>query len=210
MLKVNNSRKSKMTKKQYFIALGALVAGMAFTSPVSTLTVHAEDEVLFEDTTDDYKTEDIKEEDIVRDNTVVEPEEQKQEEQKQEEQKQEEPKQEEKKEEKKNECITEDNGYDEEAGKKWDPSIKTEPEEKGLTPETPPSTPPETPPETPSETPTESTQTQVVAVTNPAPAPAPKTGDLSIAEILGLIAGLSVGSYGISSVITNIQSRKRK
>ena len=209
MLKVNNSRKSKMTKKQYLIALGALVTGMAFASPVSTLTVQAEEEVLFEDTNDDYKTEDIKEEDIVRDNTVVETEQPKQEEKKTEE-----PKQEEKKEEKKNECITEDNGYDEESGKDWDPSIKTEEEKKGLVPEEPTPeepTPEEPTPEQPEPTPEQPQPTPVPTLApNPTPAPAPKTGDLSIIEILELIGGLSVGSYGISTVVTNIQSRKRK
>ena len=203
MLKVNNSRKSKMTKKQYLIALGALVTGMAFTSPVSTLTVHAEEEVLFEDTTDDYKTEDIQEEDIVRDNTVVEPEQPKQEE----------PKQEEKKEEKKNECITEDNGYDEEAGKYWDPSIKTEPEKKGLEPEEPTPeepTPEEPTPEQPQPSPEQPQPSPVQPAPNPTPAPAPKTGDLSVAEILGLLAGLSIGGYGIGNLYANAKSKKRK
>ena len=203
MLKVNNSRKSKMTKKQYLIALGALVTGMAFTSPVSTLTVHAEEEVLFEDTTDDYKTEDIQEEDIVRDNTVVEPEQPKQEE----------PKQEEKKEEKKNKCITEDNGYDEEAGKYWDPSIKTEPEKKGLEPEEPTPeepTPEEPTPEQPQPSPEQPQPSPVQPAPNPTPAPAPKTGDLSVAEILGLLAGLSIGGYGIGNLYANAKSKKRK
>ena len=203
MLKVNNSRKSKMTKKQYLIALGALVTGMAFTSPVSTLTVHAEEEVLFEDTTDDYKTEDIQEEDIVRDNTVVEPEQPKQEE----------PKQEEKKEEKKNKYINEDNDYDEEAGKYWDPSIKTEPEKKGLEPEEPTPeepTPEEPTPEQPQPSPEQPQPSPVQPAPNPTPAPAPKTGDLSVAEILGLLAGLSIGGYGIGNLYANAKSKKRK
>ena len=208
-MKVKESRKIKLTKKQYLMILGALVANLTIVTPLTAVKSFAsEDEVLFEDTEDDYKTEDIKEEDIVRDNTVVEPEETKQEESKQEE-----PKREEKKEEKKNECITEDNGYDEEAGKYWDPSIKTEPEKKGLEPEEPTPeepTPEEPTPEQPQPTPEQPQPAPVQPAPNPTPAPTPKTGDLSIIEILELIGGLSVGSYGISSVVTNIQSRKRK
>ena len=97
-MKVINSKKTKLTKKQYFMILGAMVASLSLTAPVlSVKTLAAEDEeVLFEDQEDDYKTEDIKEDDVVQDNTVVEPEPAK-EETKPEEQKQEEPKQEENK-----------------------------------------------------------------------------------------------------------------
>ena len=213
MLKINNSRKSKMTKKQYFMLLGAMVAGLTFTAPVTSVKALAEtnEEVLFEDDTDDYKTEDIKEDDIVKDNTVVEPEKQ---EEKKEEPKKEEPKQEEKKNDG-GSCVTPEHGYNEEQGKYWDPNIKTEAEKKGLTPDTPPETPP-TPPSTP-ENPTPSTpvETPVTPVTPaPTPAPTPKTGDLNIAEILGLLAGFGIGAYGIASlsekISENIVSRKRK
>ena len=212
MLKVNNSRKSKMTRKQYFMLLGAMVAGLTFTAPLTSVKVLAEsnEEVLFEDDTDDYKTEDIKEDDIVKDNTVVEPEKQ--------EEKKEEHKEEPKQEEKKNDggsCVTPEHGYNEEQGRYWDPNIKTEAEKKGLTPDTPPETPP-TPPSTP-ENPTPSTpvETPVTPVTPaPTPAPTPKTGDLNIAEILGLLAGFGIGAYGIASlsekISENIVSRKRK
>ena len=42
MLKINNSRKSKMTKKQYFMLLGAMVAGLTFTAPVTSVKALAE------------------------------------------------------------------------------------------------------------------------------------------------------------------------
>ena len=202
MLKINNSRKSKLTRKQYFMLLGAMIAGLSLTAPVSTIKAYAEsnEEVLFEDDTDDYKTEDIKEDDIVQDNTVVEPEKQ--------EEKKEEPKQEEKPEEKKNDggsCVTPEHGYNEEQGKYWDPSIKTEAEKKGLTPDTP-NTPP-----TPS---TPSTPSTPTPQPTPAPQPTPKTGDLGYAEIIALLNAFGLGAYGFSrfsvKVGNEIASKKRK
>lgn len=208
MLKVDSTRKSKLTKAQVLMALGFSVLGISLASPTSSIKAYAaNEEVLFEDTEDDYKTEEIKEEDIVRDNTVVEPVEEKPEEKEQEE-----PKQEEKKEEKKNECITEDNGYDEEAGKYWDPSIKTEIEKKGLE-ENPPEEPPHNPPEEPHDNPPEETVVvpeQPQPQPTPAPAPAPKTGDLSVGEIAALFAGLSFGLYEFGSLYATVKNRKRK
>ena len=228
MRKIINSKKSKLTKKQYFMLLGAMIASLSITTPIMAVNaLAADEEVLFEDEEDDYTTEDIKEDDIVEDNTVVEPE--KQEEQK-EEPKQEEQKQEEtKEEEKKNDggsCVTPENGYNEEEGKYWDPNIKTESEKKGLeeeptpTPEPTPEPKPEPKPEpTPQPTPQPNpqpnpqpvpTQPQptpqpVQPAVTPAPVATPKTGDLSVGEILGLLAGFGLGAYGIASLSTKIQ-----
>ena len=234
MLKINNSRKSKMTKKQYFMLLGTMVASLSFTAPVLSIKALAaeNEEVLFEDQEDDSKTEDIKEDDVVRDNTVVPSEEQKQEEQKPEE-KQEEQKQEEKQEEQKQNdggsCVTPDNGYNPEEGQYWDPSIQTEAKKKGLTPDTPPETPktpetPETPktpetPETPSvpetpETPSvpenPSVPEEQQPAPSPAPAPAPKTGDITMNELYALLAGLAVGANSIGMVAGKIAKNSRK
>ena len=216
MLEVKSYRKSKMNKKQYLLVLAALVGGLSLTSPMAT-KVYAEEEVLYEDDTDDYKTEDIKEDDVVRDNTVVPSEEQKQEEPKQEEQKPEE-----KQEENKNDggsCVTPDNGYDEKAGEYWDPNIKTEEEKKVLVPDTPPETPetPETPktpetPETPEtpKTPETPETPQPTPTPAPTPAPAPKTGDLTMAEIIKLLAGLGVTIGGLGYVAGNVAYNKTK
>ena len=207
MLRVNNSRKSKLTKKQYFMAIGGLVAGLALTTPAMSINAYAE-EVLYEDNNDDYKTEDITDKDVVQDNTVTNQETEKQEENKQEEQTQEENKN------NGGSCVTPENGYTEGQGKDWDPSIKTEPEIKGLTPDTPPDNPPENPdtPENPTEeTTVETTQTQTVITT--APIAAPKTGDLSgkeIAAVLATLLGIANGVGYVVSKKTYNNSLKRK
>ncbi len=208
-MKIVDSRKAKVTKKTMLIALSALVASLAFVAPKASVKAYAasNEEVLFEDDTDDYTTEKIDNNDVVENNTVVQDGD-KVEETKTEEQ----PKTEEKKNDG-GDCVTEDHGYNEEAGKYWDPSIKTEVEKKGLTPDTPstPVTPPSTP-ETPSTPSTPVTPEQPVVT--PAPKPTPKTGDLSsskLALIYGAVGLMSLGAASLAYVYTeNKLTKKRK
>ena len=199
-MKIVDSRKSKLTKKQLFMVL----AGVAVLSLSTPVTSHAEsnDEVLYEETEDNYETTPIDNNDRVEDNTVV------QDGDKQEEEKKEEPKQEEEKKNDGGSCVTPDNGYDEKAGEYWDPSIKTEPEKKHLTPDTPPETPPETPPQTPPETPPQTPPTTPPETPNtppvtPPPAQTPKTGDFTWREIAALLAGFGLVGGGIAYGVLN-------
>ena len=217
-MKIINSKKSKLTRKQYFMILGTMVASLSFTAPVLSIKALAaeDEEVLFEDQEDDYKTEDIKEDDVVQDNTVVESESAK-EETKHEEQKQEE--------ENKNDggsCVTPDKGYDEKAGENWDPEIKTESEKKHRKPVAPPLAEfiPRTPETTPEEllkypepNPTQETRQvpqQPTPASTPAPAPAPKTGDITMNELYALLAGLAVGANTIGMVAGKVAKNIRR
>ena len=119
MTKVIKSRKPN--SKKMLLYAGLLVGALALSTPK---TVYAEDEVLYEETNDDYETEKIEETDIVRDNTVVNPVEEEKQEEKQEEKK------EETQEEEKSTVLPDDQQGDE--GKNWDPSIKTEEEKKHI------------------------------------------------------------------------------
>ena len=119
MAKVIKSRKPN--SKKMLLYAGLLVGALALSTPK---TVYAEEDVLYEETNDDYETEKIEETDIVRDNTVVNPVEEEKQEEKQEEKK------EEKKEEEKSTVLPDDQKGDE--GKYWDPSIKTEEEKKHI------------------------------------------------------------------------------
>jgi outer membrane biosynthesis protein TonB len=207
-MKIINKRKSKFTKKQMLMAIGGMIAflGLSSISTVKAYATENNEEVLFEDTTDDQTVEEIDSNDVVEDNTVVEDGDNQTEEQTQENTSEEN---------KGGDCITEDHGYNEEAGKNWDPSIQTETEKKGLTPSTPPDTPetPETPekpdtpntpstPETPStpstpETPSTPVEETVVTET---PRVTPKTGDLTIDELIALYSSLGLMSLGAGAI----------
>ena len=215
-MKIINSKKSKLTRKQYFMLLGTMVASLSFTAPVLSIKALAaeDEEVLFEDQEDDYNTEDIKEDDVVQDNTVVESEPAK-EETKQEEQKQEENKND------GGSCVTPDKGYDEKAGENWDPEIKTESEKKHRKPVAPPLAEfvPRTPTETPEDllkpvpNPTQETRQvpqQPTPAQAPAPAPAPKTGDITMNELYALLAGLAVGANTIGMVAGKVAKNIRR
>ena len=211
-MKIVDRKNSKLSRRQLFMIIAGLVTGIAFSSPVVSYAQESQEEVLYEDDEDDYTTEKIDNNDVVEDNTVVQDGDKPAEEEKQEEQK---PAEEEKQEEQKHDggsCVTPENGYDEEAGKDWDPSIKTETEKKGLT-ENPPDNPPDNPPSNPPETPTEDTPSTVTTVVEtpvetPAPAKTPKTGDLTLKEILGVLAGLGLIAGGVSFTIANNVSDK--
>ena len=213
-MKIVDSRKAKASKKAYYKALFSLVSALAFVTPAASVTAFAtesSEEVLFEDSTDDQTVEQVDSNDVVEDNTVVSDGDNQTEEQTQE-QTQEQTNN-------GGDCITEDHGYNEEAGKNWDPSIKTETEKKGLTPSTP-STPPETPstPPTDSNTPstpsTTSTPVEETPVTE-TPRVTPKTGDLTGKQIALLLASVGLVSLGGASLgyvhaSNKIKSKKRK
>ena len=223
-MKITNRRKTKLTKRQIFMAIGGMVAFLTFGSTFA-VTASAEEgivadnaqegDVLFEDETDDYVVEKIDENDVVENNTVVEDGDKPVEETKPEDVKPEETKPEEEKKNDGGDCITEDHGYNEEAGKYWDPEIKTELEKKGLIPDVPdkPDVPdtaykPDTPstpdkPSTPStpSTPVTPAPTPVVeTVVTPAPKATPKTGDLSLQELFALYTGLGIMTVGAGAI----------
>ena len=224
-MKIVDSRKAKASKKAYYKALFSLVSALAFVTPAASVTAFAtesSEEVLFEDSTDDQSVEQVDSNDVVEDNTVVEDGDNQTEEQTQEqsqEQTEEQTQENTSEENKGGDCITEDHGYNEEAGKNWDPSIQTETEKKGLTPSTP-STPPETPstPPTDSNTPstpsTPSTPVEETPVTE-TPRVTPKTGDLTGKQIALLLASVGLVSLGGASLgyvhaSNKIKSKKRK
>ena len=213
-MKIVDSRKAKASKRAYYKALFSLVSALAFVTPAASVTAFAtesSEEVLFEDSTDDQTVEQVDSNDVVEDNTVVSDGDN-QSQQETQEQTQEQTNN-------GGDCITEDHGYNEEAGKNWDPSIKTETEKKGLTPSTP-STPPETPstPPTDSNTPstpsTTSTPVEETPVTE-TPRVTPKTGDLTGKQIALLLASVGLVSLGGASLgyvhaSNKIKSKKRK
>ena len=217
-MKIVDSRKAKVSKKAYYKALFSLVSALAFVTPAASVTAFAtesSEEVLFEDTTDDQTVEQVDSNDVVEDNTVVSDGDN----QTQEETQQDTQEQTQQQTNNGGECITEDYGYNEEAGKNWDPSIQTETEKKGLTPSTP-STPPSTPstPPTDSNTPstpsTPSTPVEETVVTE-TPRVTPKTGDLSGKQIALLLASVGLVSLGGASLgyvhaSNKIKSKKRK
>ena len=217
-MKIVDSRKAKVSKRAYYKALFSLVSALAFVTPAASVTAFAtesSEEVLFEDSTDDQTVEQVDSNDVVEDNTVVSDGDN------QSQQETQEDTQEQTQQQTNNggDCITEDHGYNEEAGKNWDPSIKTETEKKGLTPSTP-STPPETPstPPTDSNTPstpsTPSTPVEETPVTE-TPRVTPKTGDLTGKQIALLLASVGLVSLGGASLgyvhaSNKIKSKKRK
>ena len=73
-MKIINKRKSKFTKKQMLMAIGGMIAflGLSSISTVKAYATESNEEVLFEDTTDDQTVEEIDSNDVVEDNTVVE------------------------------------------------------------------------------------------------------------------------------------------
>ncbi len=217
-MKIVDSRKAKASKKAYYKALFSLVSALAFVTPAASVTAFAtesSEEVLFEDSTDDQTVEQVDSNDVVEDNTVVSDGDN------QSQQETQEDTQEQTQQQTNNggDCITEDHGYNEEAGKNWDPSIKTETEKKGLTPSTP-STPPETPSTPPSDSNTPSTPSTTTTPVEETPVTetprvTPKTGDLTGKQIALLLASVGLVSLGGASLgyvhaSNKIKSKKRK
>ena len=213
-MKIVDSRKAKASKKAYYKALFSLVSALAFVTPAASVTAFAtesSEEVLFEDSTDDQTVEQVDSNDVVEDNTVVSDGDN-QSQQETQEQTQEQTNN-------GGDCITEDHGYNEEAGKNWDPSIQTETKKKGLTPSTP-STPPETPSTPPSDSNTPSTPSTTTTPVEETPVTetprvTPKTGDLTGKQIALLLASVGLVSLGGASLgyvhaSNKIKSKKRK